>query len=330
MYKKKVSKAIIVMLSLVMFSCGKKQINSEKATNNLSPMISNSVGIHPIDNYNSQFLVFDDRNEGDLVLDQIKNLSISELDAWSDEMGIVNSRKYFITNPTHQNNNDAVENEILSTVINKDGIVQIGDIVYMHDLNSGQVWTLNLTLSNYSKLPDLINKQFNESCMNIFNLDEEDIIEKAETGVVGISQKKLRGIFGIDIHPTPITYTISSPSGDFTIDWKSSYQNLGIIKSLQSKLRHYTGPANMFNPFNAPVAMGYDLVNSSGKFKKQGSSTWITITGNSHWYGVAIRGKCDNRPYIGFRRLKEIQFNPVWFCEDNLGVTRTLFAQLIK
>jgi hypothetical protein len=329
MYKKKATKAILVMLSLVIFSCGKKQVNIEKAPNQNTAAMSNSSGFIEIDNYNSQFLVFDNREELDLTLDLIRNYSLSELDSWSDENGVLNSRKYFTANTNAINNNDAVENDILSTVTNKDGIFQIGNIVYMHDLNTGRIWTLNLSIGSYSNLNDLINQNFIASCMNIYNIDEDDIISSAETGQIGVNQKKLRGIFGKDVHPTPITYSVNGAQKNFVLDWKSSYQNTGIIKMLQSKLRHYTGPANVLNPFNAPTLMGYNLGQSYGKYLKKGQTNWNQITGNKHWYPVAVRGKCDNRPYVGTKRISSCDFHPVWVGNDQNGISFQLYAHLL-
>jgi hypothetical protein len=300
-----------------------------------------------IDNYQHSFLVFDDRDELDATLDQIKNYSIAELDAWSSNQEFVNARQYFEMNPNATNNNSVVDNEILYSIMNKDGIVQIGNFVYMHDLNSGLVWSMNSN-NLTAHISNFINHEFNATYMNKFNLEEEDIIEKAETGIVGLTQKKLRGqtqgLFGIDNHPTPITYTQNGgSSAQFTFDWKASYQNLGILKSLEAKLRHYPGTANSvtFNQngstlffgnlsiTNAPVLMSFSvppLTSVSFKPRKQNTVTLVA----SNFPAIAVTGKQDIRPYSNTKALDKINLNVSWQATDNNGNQQTFNVTIAK
>lgn len=335
MKQRQIIQVLLVMLTIGIYSC-KKQISNVASDQISNKSTENQSG--------SVFMKFDNRAELDATLNEIKDFEVEALDQWSAQQNFVNARVYFRNNSAEVNKNDAVESDILYTIMNKDGLIQIGDYVYMHDLNSGLIWTISREkFGVYGE--NFIGKNYLPQVMNKFNLEEEDIIERTETGVVGISQNKLRGqvtgIFGIDNKPPAITYSDGN-GNSFTFDWKASYQNLGIVKSLFAKLRHYPGAANgvTFNmtgitwgnatPFNKPISVGFlsPAVISKIKFKPNKQST-ITLSQNN-FPSPIFSGMMSITPFSGTRRLDIIDLDVTWSATDVNGDNQTCSVTIAK
>jgi hypothetical protein len=183
---------------------------------------------------NYGFLTFSSRDSYDASLDILKDYDEIEMDAWEKSIGFSSAYTVFsnpqLYNEKPENNlNSLFEDDFLLRLLNKNGIIQIGQYVFKLEVNNYRVLEIS---SHYlsAHYDTFINGYFNPLVMNEFNtLDDRDVFDVLDKGIVGER-----------IITTPISSSTESETGILYIPDPNSYTT-GV----------YTSPIQrIYNNFN--------------------------------------------------------------------------------
>jgi hypothetical protein len=314
-----------VIATIVLFSCTKiptKQQNemplvTEQDKKMRSVVFETTYGL----------LRFENRDAVDNVCAELGSQTEAQWKTWENALTFNSLRSKLIETPDYINKLTKFEDPLLKTILNENGMFQVGDIIYKICYDEGLVWSLNsnCTQSDYQ---NLINEQWDASKMNRFYVnDEEDIYERAESGIVGYD-RKYRGLFGNDEKanddlPTtsiifdPATNTQTTTSVIFRADCKTSYQNAGIYKSVMAEMKYMKKVGNSL--FWTQVVTGITM-NANWDFKPKTKPQIV----NNNFVQTVNDNKNNYRPYQGTRRCDgKINAQFVYTSQGPSGGTRT-------
>jgi hypothetical protein len=294
--------AAVCIGSIILESCTKEHPISEGAKKQL---INQSRLAQP-DVYKTQFgfLKFKDRETFDKILEQIKNYSISELNAWTEQMQFNSLLSIDGLNESLENESLGLEDPVLKAVLDNNNSIQIGDFVYRIDVDDAQVWTMQAK-NLETEIDNFKNKEFNSATMNVLNFDfeqgEMDLIEFVENNNVGLRNAKKWTPFGLDSKPPYVekcSETICVKGNT-----KAVYQAVGIYFSLYTECKTYRRPTgnNLWLPTNTTIF----LTNSSG----DSYARWVSKKSSLSQTAYIFKNTSNNgyhhdwRPYSESRRL---------------------------
>jgi hypothetical protein len=265
--------ALLLLGSSILFfnSCSKRNNTNIETVSTSNSEILNSVKVSK-----HGYLIFNSEESYNKCLDKFGNMSTAELDMWEKSISYVSLRTNRIktaNKPTRSvDYNTLFNDELFETIIDENGLVQIGNTIFKSETDYNYVWTLQAShLEDYS---DLIGREFVPSTMNIFKLSNEDtrtieIWESLENGLVGVDEtggtysSLVWTPFGDDSKP-PAT-TICEEQGSMCVqgDVKAVYQAALFYFSLQTKCKTYRKPSG--NTLWLPLTTDICLVNTASQ-----------------------------------------------------------------
>jgi hypothetical protein len=300
---------LTVIATIVVASCTK----TNEPINNKTPLLSESDKKMRSVVYETSYglLRFENRDALDNVCSELGNQTIDYWTAWENTLTFSSLRRKLIETPDFPNKLRTFDDDLLKTLLNENGMFQVGEIIYKISYDDGLVWSLNCncTLSDYQKL---INEEWDASKMNRFYInDDVDIYDKAETGIVGYD-RKYRGLFGSDkkfsdnvTHSMTIPNTNPVQTGDFEFraDCKTSYQNAGVYKSVTAKMKYYSqqifNAGDQFCICYGNLTTTTITMNANWNFDPKGPQAPII---NTNFVQTLTDSKNDIRPYNGTRQ----------------------------
>lgn len=137
------------------------------------------------------FLAFASRDDYDYVLSVIGKYDDKELDAWEQSIGFTSAYTAFSYPQQYNvdpadNLNSLFEDEFLLRILDKNGMIQIGNQVFNLEVNYYRLLAINHNHFPYFR-DAFINGIFEPQVMNQYNIlvDDIDVFEHLDTGVVG-------------------------------------------------------------------------------------------------------------------------------------------------
>ncbi len=299
-YKQKFTKMKKLILALTIISiigagCSKEEdslskvVPTKKVRTNQNEVFKTEFG----------FLKFQNRDIFDRLLVELNGMNEEQLNSWEQGMNFT-SLYTMMQNGTEpeSNLNKKCPDDLLLRILNKDGIIQIGDYVFKSETDIGLCWTLNQSNLN-TNLSDLISRNFISTSMNRFNENlEEDVYDLLSAGTVGVFQDKVRSSTEHKINDD----VISNSNVCWRADCKNVYQAAVFYYSLLSELK-YMSQANI----------GWQSVSTSINFE---NGTKVKFKPrNRSWQGYwspSLASVNDNkhnwRPYGASRSLTNYEF----------------------
>lgn len=132
--------ALLLITLVTLTQCSKeKQAENFESMAPISPSGKPVGGYKSVLNPSSDWLKFKDVDEFRHSIELIMNQDESVLDAWEAKKNHFSLRKFFLTAPNDGEEN-YVEDVYFSTILNKDGVYQIADDIYM--IKGGTVYTI--------------------------------------------------------------------------------------------------------------------------------------------------------------------------------------------
>ena len=195
--------------------------------------------------------------------------------------------------------NRAAEDDIFRTIINRQGMIQIGDYIFKAAIDKGYVSEIKGNEIDF--LDRFKAGEFIDGISNRFDLDEEDVFSKLEYGLKGSNTANKAPIFG-----TGDKYNDDQNASDgfvYRADTKLSYQKAVFYFSLVAELKFIWRASNhvFWDRYSAPIDIELKYCTYSWKNKRN-------ATGSNPAYFQLSRtnaNKLNFRPYAGSRGLKD-------------------------
>lgn len=353
-----------IAAALLAASCSKQK------TETVSPTVQLMNGTVPIPagsvtRTSYGFLKFKDLATYEAALSVISNLSDAQLDAWEMSLGYQSAYSYYniaavdltlsedsATGEEKRANipgfkNSVVEDDLLLRIMDKNGMIQVGDYVFAASMDEGYI--LETNARNLGRqYTNLSTGVFVPSVMNKFNGDDAAYTAKYESVFELLDQTDTTGINPGNFSPVLFsTKDITKGQDEFYI-----VDNLGGKNYYRFKLQNVYQTAVMYysllnkNWVQAKNSLGiwtkeYDhaymqyvnLSTDQVKYKKKGSSTWID---KSQIYPTDIYPptKQKLRVYEGGKKLLEYKFettsrwkigatNPIWQPNERVAIYKS-------
>ncbi len=199
----------------------------------------------------------------------------------------------------------AESNDFLSSILNEDGLVIIGDHFYKVNLSSEKVFVLNTQFAN--QLTDL--KQENTGNENILVFStSDDVLDLISEGTKGTVNGRTE-LFCRDRHASgkekvkDVQYTDWTAAIEYQVKAKHVYQKAGIYFSLLTELKHMDRHRNygsiLWTPSNTEIYVDYYF-----KWKQRCRSGDHEDRG---WKETLWDNKLNYRAYERTRGLEKIQ-----------------------
>jgi spore coat protein CotF len=300
--------AAVCIGSIALESCTKEKTITKEFKN----QTSKQARIAQLDVYKTQygFLKFKDRETFDKILEQIKDYSIPELNAWTEQMQFNSLLSMNESNETLANESLGLEDPVLKSVLDNNNSIQIGDFVYRIDVGDAQVWTMQAR-NLETEIDNFKNKDFNSATMNVLNFDfeqgEMDLIEFVENKNVGLRNTKKLFSFGQDSKPPYVekcSETICVKGNT-----KAVYQAVGIYFSLYTECKTYRRPTG--NNLWLPTSTNIFLTNSFG----DSYARWVSKKSSLSQTAYIFKNTSNNgyhhdwRPYSKSRGLHSYEIH---------------------
>lgn len=192
-----------------------------------------------------------------------------------------NGRSYAVENP--------VEDEFLASILNPDGIVQIGEWLFKVNLEKDIVLAMNQKYKNFF-YNDLVNEKIDNKQIYVYSTDDE-VINLIKNGVYGTSEGGENYWWGCakgasrkkeDDNDYVYNTTINTATGEtqhttYKARYKHVYQKAGIYFSLFSKLKYMKLDEGQifYDPVWTDITLiyTYKLHERCRDIKKEGKST---------------------------------------------------------
>lgn len=189
------------------------------------------------------YLKFENREVFENYLEMFHESSEEELATWNQSLNFESSKLYWATQiNTTGNLNSMSDDDLLLSILDKDGLVQIGEGIYKIQSNKELCWTLGA--QNYSFLKEFRIGNFIPEAMNVFNSEfDGDVYEEMEKGTVGVDQSELElgqkeaGVIYDDGGGAVILPSTSNPQ--YKISVITRCKRLGIYHTMDTRYRHY-------------------------------------------------------------------------------------------
>jgi hypothetical protein len=264
-------KLIMAILAIAIFAvaCQKAQTIVEPTSINNST-IKTRTNENDVYKTEHGYLKFKDREVFDVLLIELNEMNEDQLNQWEQNLGFVSLYSLMKSSSAPETNlNKNCPDDLLLRIINRDGLIQVGNFVFKSETDLGLCWTLNE--SNISaNLTDLISRVFVPTTMNRFNENlEEDVYDLLTAGTVGVFQDRVRSSTEHKINDD----VTSSSNVVWRADCKNVYQAAVFYYSLLSEL----------------------------KYMSQGTITWIQMATYINFEsGTKVKFKPNNKPWQGY------------------------------
>lgn len=218
------------------------------------------------------FLKFDTPEDYDAILGILKDYSTEQLDIWEETLGFTSSRTVY-ADPTSygvtaaDNKNEIFEDELFHTLINQDGMVQIGNYLFKTEIDFDKI--LEIKIDFYpTYMSDFNAGVFEATEMNEFDTEWDEttaaydnIFDYLNTGAVGTIKTTayteptwiLDPVVNTDADCNTYIPSLGSPvyekqtqdiydgASTWRSDCKAVYQKAGIYFSLIAKQKYQKG-----------------------------------------------------------------------------------------
>lgn len=292
----------------------KKEIVSNSNTQTLNMTKSTSLTNKSIDGYRSdeQMLIFNDANSYEMILTNL--MEESKDDNESIETKLIkefNSLNY--TSYTEylsikgQNENDPIEDDLLSAMLNKDLVFQIGN--YLYRVNKEREKVFVLPSNKIVEYQDLVSESKTNPNIRQFSTDD-DVIELAESGATG----EEKGIFCKDRKANKknsssnVVTVLASPKIEMYIE--AMYNKYGVYNTLKAVGTHQQNISELRYYFQIENSSWAQRCGSS---KSNYSHPWRTKTSGTMSSGIY---KEKFKFYQGMKQLKNYRFKVRFRCEN--------------
>jgi hypothetical protein len=173
--------------------------------------------------------------------DAIKSKLVSFLDGKEDYISLrkshFGSKKSANARVLSTEETELVEtNEFLSSLLNQDGVILIGDHYFKVNLSKEKVYVLNA--QSETDLEDLKNENTRNSNIMVFSTDDDVLylLEEGTKGTINGRTELFCGESGADSKKDD-SFAVEPVYGDYRQDNKVVYQKAGIYFSLQAKTK---------------------------------------------------------------------------------------------
>lgn len=341
--KKTVLFFTLFSFSLILFNSCKK---TEKAVQQSSHSISATAeisesSVEGIELTQEGYLKFSDRDAYDAVLEIIKDYSDEQMDEWEGTLGFVSAYTTFQSPQTYgvspsDNNNTIMEDPLFLRIIDRNGVIQIGDYIFRAEANNDRV--LEMHENNKSgyfaqfKTGSFEPTVMNELCSATETEEGDDIFEILATNVTGITKTTgtptgITGTGGAYIgcatnsgNNSTRKYNDDKSNGSTTYraDCKSVYQAVVFYFSLMSELKYMRGGPTIWTQQSTSISY---------------STGWGTYCNfkpkNRAWQYPSVPGgttshKLTWRPYSGSRKLTNYDMNAIFLYTAWCGQTASV------
>lgn len=318
----------LALCAATLFSCKKepKITNQTSQPNQRSLSDSSSISTASLQGVSVTthgFVKFNSVESYEAVLDILKNYNTAQLYTWETTLGFNSSNTVYANpeafNTTTQANKNAIclVDELLGTIINQHGIVQIGDYVFKAEMDLGRVLEIS-AVDLDAHYTEFKNGTFIAATMN-------ELDNNSEGEHDNIFQKLATGVKGLQVYnPTPPTpssslfhikdeidddLNTSDNSQTFRAKAKAVYQKAVFYFSLMSELKYMQkGPnQNLWKQETTGICYIINsprLITYCAYKPKKGSLTTPTVP-NVNDPGRIYDNKLNWRPYSAGKRLTD-------------------------
>jgi hypothetical protein len=238
------------------------------------------------------FLQFSSRDGFDSVMTNLIPMNTAQLDSWENGLGFTSRRRTIESSVL--NYNTTLYDEILLSIIDKDGLVQIGNTIFKAENDQGLCWTLSSSYAS-TDLNNLKNRIFIPTKMNKFNdAMVSDVYDTLATNIVGINMSRTRGV-----NEDKKNDDVSDGYGTtYRADCKNVYQNIVFAHSLFTEMKYMRKAGGIvWSQFNTYIGMLSCCTQATFKPNNKPQqtktpTTWSVSNGNKlNWrpYGPASR-----------------------------------------
>ncbi|MFP5471944.1 MAG: hypothetical protein ACLGGV_10155, partial [Bacteroidia bacterium] len=225
-------------------------------------------------------LVFSSRASYEKTIEQLSPLEESELIAWEDNLSFTSMRKEMTE---EERENIGIEDELLATLINKHGEIQIGKYIYKIDIPNEKVYAVR---ENQVENPG--NAFENNAAVKIYSI-HDNVLDFVE----GDRTPQAKGCDGCPDNKFVDKDVQTKGGASVNVKYKVVYQKAGVYYSLQAKIKREV--------CNGCIYIGLQWPGKTYSYTKCGSSS-SEITGFNQ--GGTGR-EYSKRPYSGSSRLKQ-------------------------
>lgn len=315
----------LLIIATVVTSCVKEVLTPQKYQNTENT----KIGIFKTED---GFLKFDSRDLFEKTIEELNDFDGEELDKWANEFDFTSNKMYWtgVVN-SKRNSNSTSTDELLLTLIDKNGLVQIGNSIYRIDSDNELCWTLDATHLE-ADLDNLIQHKFNEKSMNVFNSAfQGDVFEEMKKGTVGVKQTALRR--RVTKHQGNDD-VVSTDGYTYRADCKVVYQRLGIYCSLVAELKYMrrkTGTSGLWKQVPTQIWFIYDTYAWFIPYKRTNSQ--LRYPTQPSVGNFISDNKLNWRPYRSSRRLGRFNLGAKFQYLDKskgsgINATRTLWRNV--
>lgn len=267
-----------ILFCLIIVSCSKKEDISKPTFQNKIITVSNSEG------NGMNWLVFNSIDDYIFTINELNKGNDSVLSAFENSFSFVSMRNYY---SDEEREHLGVWDDILCTVLNPEGKIQINNYIFELDLVKDSVYAYNISndkLYTFSVDEDVLDVVFGQN--NGFDLVE------TENELCASNRNDFYDYQYVFEHPDLF-------GRELTVKCKMKYQRAGIYFSLIMSIKR-----SGVYLFSAPFDIGVRSI--SGYYVKKGSYTnnWIApierIGGGNHYFYCPVQS---------VRKLKKFNWN---------------------
>lgn len=309
------------LLALTVISCGKQSKTvtpaNTKNQQGSSALLFTPTGVSVSSN---GYLVFQNEDVYDSTLNQLATLNESELDAWENSLGYSSLRQALNTETETfqiQTENRSANDDLLRTILNPDGVVQIGGYIFKAEADKGYVTELDA--ADIQHFDDFNTGTFVTGVTNRFDLDEEDAFDSLATGMRGQNFALRMPLFGTgDKYNDDVYHGTGENEFIWRADTKLSYQKAVFYFSLmgECKLQIKRPNAVFWQGLSGTNNIELKYCDYYWKNKKNNTGS------NPAYYQLSstTANKLNFRPYSGNRALKEFYMRAHFYWQGPNGL----------
>ncbi|GAA5100810.1 hypothetical protein GCM10023210_39690 [Chryseobacterium ginsengisoli] len=353
---------IAITISALFSSCSNEDViqNNETLNVKVSANKNTIAGIDKVTVSEYGFLKFESPESYEEAVKQLSEMSKEELDNWEKSIGFVSSYSFYGISDFEENipytedinanpelsiegfKNSSYVDPLLLRIIDRYGIVQIGDFIFNSKIDDGYVLEIGSTdfAANYN---DFKNGTFKADKMNMLtnewdkNISENiDIFEYLKTGIKGLTLMSNKNMFhNKEVPDRSPTIVIDGSGTTYRADAKVSYQKAVFYFSLIAKLKYQRKGSGNLSPWVAVSTHMCFLTNynlnmvTTCKYKAKKDSEKFPSPPHQNYQGMIDDNKLDWRAYHGGRKLEKYEMK-AWFAYTDLNTvsTVTVYASL--
>lgn len=341
-------KKLLVLSTFALFalaSCKKTVSENQRETDKVS-LISGSTEMFKVTD--DGYLHFASPEAYNAVLSDLNALTEEELNNWEKVNGYTSSYTHYgIANIDEDDSvavyglNDNFRNKgfvdpFLLRIIDKDGILRIGDYLFKFMIDDGyilQMYAKDMRMAYQDFRSGTFNARFMNKLVNA-HVDQlnanEDIFDLLGTGVVGLQPMSftIRDIFGdkgVSWHDGPVTGT-PNEINPYKVKLVGVYQNAIVYRAFRAKFKYYTRSGILEIPHPTVININYNISTATYKKRDNSIETVVPTTAKVS-YTTNTRDNLTWLIYGGAfeQRLRNGNFNVEWsYKEKYTGANLTM------